>query len=152
MLALHGVLVLVEECAVEVGEAVRVLWEVGGHPVDYDAYSVLVAVVDEVHEVFGRTESACDREVSQRLITPGDIKRMLHHGKELEMCVPELLDMLDEPVSELPVVDEPPIFISCPRTQVNFVNGNWRIKPVFILAHLNPIVVTPPILVNVPHY
>ncbi len=57
VLALARIFVLVEGGAVEAAEAVGVAGEVGGHPVEEHADAVLVAVVDEVHEVFAACRS-----------------------------------------------------------------------------------------------
>ncbi len=57
MLALARVFVLVEGGAVEAAQAVAIAREVGRHPVEDHADAVLMAVIDEVHEVFAACRS-----------------------------------------------------------------------------------------------
>ena len=58
VLAQPRVGVLVEMGAVEVAQAVQVVGEVGGHPVEDHADAVPVQVIDEVGEVVGRAVAA----------------------------------------------------------------------------------------------
>ena len=50
--------VLVEMGAVEVAQAVQIVGEVGGHPVEDHPEAVPVQVIDEVGEVVGRADAA----------------------------------------------------------------------------------------------
>ena len=70
VLTLARVAVLVEVRAVEVGQAVRVLGEMPGHPIDDDADAALVATVHEVAELVRVAETAGRRVVIRDLITP----------------------------------------------------------------------------------
>ena len=78
MLALARIGVFVERGSIEVSQAVRVLGEMAGHPIDDHAEAGLVAAVDEVHEVVRRAEARSGRVVAGHLITPRTGKRMLH--------------------------------------------------------------------------
>ena len=85
MEALARVGVLVEMRAVEVGEPVRVVGEVRGHPVQDHADAVLVQVVDQVHEVLRRAVAAGGSEVAGHLVSPGAVEGMLHHRHEFHV-------------------------------------------------------------------
>ena len=79
VLAEPRILVLVERGAVEAGEAVRVLREVAGHPVEDHADAVAVALVDEPAEVVGRAVPAGRREEAGDLVAPRAAERVLQH-------------------------------------------------------------------------
>ena len=85
VLAQARVVVLVEVGAVEVGEAVRVLGEVRGHPVEDDADAAAVEGVHEGHEVVGRAVAAGRRVVADGLVAPGAVERVLGDRQELDV-------------------------------------------------------------------
>lgn len=69
--ALAGIGVFVEGGAVEPGEAVGVFWEMAGDPIEEDADVILVAGIDEKHEVFRGAEAGGGGEEAGDLIAPG---------------------------------------------------------------------------------
>ena len=70
MLALPRVGVLKKCGSVESGQPVGVFGKVGRYPVDDDANSVLMAVVDKVHKVLRTSVAAGDTVVADRLVAP----------------------------------------------------------------------------------
>jgi hypothetical protein len=60
---------------------VVVLWEMGWHPIDDHADSVLVAMVDEIHEVLRPAIAAGHAVIAGRLVTPTAGERMLADGQ-----------------------------------------------------------------------
>ena len=96
VLPLAGIGVLVAACAVEFIQAERILREMGGHPVQNDAYARLMELVDEPHQVVGRAEPAGGREIAGTLIAPGHIQRVLGDGHQLHMGEAHLLDVGDQ--------------------------------------------------------
>ena len=91
VLALAGIGVLVQRGAVEPPQAVAVAGEVGRHPVEDHADAVLVAEVDEVHEVLRRAVAAGGRVVADRLVAPTGRERMLADRQQLDVRVAHLL-------------------------------------------------------------
>ena len=91
MLALPRVGVLVAGRAVELAQAVAVAREVGRHPVEDHADAVLVAVIDEVHEVLRRAVAAGGGVVADRLITPLPVNGCSLIGQQLHVRVAHLL-------------------------------------------------------------
>ena len=75
MFAQPWVGMLVEMRAVEIAQAVRIVGEVGGNPVEDDAVAVPVQRVDEVGEVVGRAEPRRRGEVADRLVAPASVER-----------------------------------------------------------------------------
>ncbi len=145
MSALARVGVLVKMSAVELGEAVSVPREVRGSPVEDDSDAGLVAAVHEFHEFCGWTEAAGGAEVAERLIAPGSVVRMLHDREQLDVRVAKLFDIRDQLVGKL-AVTEPAIVLlgeAAPGTEMDFVNGDGGLEPIFLCALRNPIGVVP---------
>ena len=70
MMALTRVGMLVQVCAIEVGEAVLIGGEVAGDPVEDDAYASLVERIDQEHEVLRGAMAAGGCEETGDLIAP----------------------------------------------------------------------------------
>ncbi len=124
MRALARIGVLVEMRAVEERQAVRVAREMRGRPIENHADAFLMAAIDEVHEIFRRAEAAGDREISDGLIAPGLVERMLHDGHQLDVRVAHLLDVGNQLIGEF-AIGEPAISVvasSPPRAEMHFVN------------------------------
>ena len=84
------------ECrSIELCEPVTVLWKVSGNPINDHAEIVLVAIVNEVHKVFGRAVTTGTGEVANRLITPASSERMLRNGHQLDMGKIQFLAVVD---------------------------------------------------------
>src|SRR5690349_13650876 len=116
-----------------------------GSPVEDHANSGLVASVNELHKFLRRTVAAGGGEVTKSLVTPGAVVRMLHDGKQLDVGVAEFLDVRNELIAEL-AVGEPAIVIlgdAAPGAEMNFVNGNGGLEPVFGRALGEPVRVVP---------
>ena len=93
MKALLRVGVFVQVRAVEIAEAVFVAGEVRGDPVEDDADTVLMQVVDHVHQVLRGAITARRGEVAGRLIAPGAVERMLGQRHELDVGEAEVFHM-----------------------------------------------------------
>ena len=70
MFALARVFVFEKGRAVETKKSVGIAGEVGWHPVDQHTDTMLVAIVDKVHEVFRGSVAACDRVIPGCLVAP----------------------------------------------------------------------------------
>src|SRR5580698_1979198 len=70
LLALARIGMLIERCAVEEIEAVRVPREMRRHPIDNYSDSRTVAAIHQVSEIVGRAEARRGREVADHLIAP----------------------------------------------------------------------------------
>ena len=103
MLAAARIVVLVQRGAVEAAQAVAVAREVGGHPVDDHADAVLVAVIDEVHEILRRAVAAGGGVVADGLIAPTAGERMLADRQQLDVRVAHLLAVVDQLMGQLAI-------------------------------------------------
>ncbi len=124
MLALARVGVLVQRGAVEAAQAVGVAGEVGRHPVDDHADAVLVAVVDEVHEILRRAVAAGGGVVADGLIAPAAGERMLADRQQLDVRVAHLQAVVDQLVGQF-AIGEPAMRIVA-RARANCRGGLRR--------------------------
>ncbi len=124
MLALARIGVLVKMRAVELGEAVRVIWEMRGSPVQENSDSRLVKPVHEVHKILRRAVTAGRREITDRLIAPGAVERVLHHRHQLDVRVAHFFYVGNQPVGKLGIREPARSFLHhpAPGTQVDLVN------------------------------
>ena len=124
MLALPRVFVLVAGRAVEAAQAVAVAREVGRHPVENHADAVLVAVIDEVGEIFRRAVAAGDGEVADGLIAPRAGKRMLADRHQFDVRVAHFLAIGDELMRQLAIVQPAVMAVraALPAAEMHFID------------------------------
>ena len=77
-----------------------------GYPVEDNAYAVLVAVVDEFHEIVGSAEAGSGGIVAYSLISPGAVERELRHRHHLDVGVAHFLHIRNKLLSALHVVEQ----------------------------------------------
>ena len=152
VLAEPGVGMLVEMRAVEVAQAVRVVGEVGGNPVEDDPVAMLVQRVDEVGEVVGRAESRRRGEVADRLVAPAAVERVLGDRHQLDVRELRVLEVGDQLVGQLAIVEKriAVLAASLPRAQVNLVNRDRLVEALPLRPVGDPFVVVPGKLGDVP--
>src|SRR5688572_25448486 len=130
MLALARIFVLVKGGAVEAAEAVGVAREVGRHPIDEDANAMLVAVIDEVHEVVRRAVTARGSEVTDGLIAPASAEGVLADRQQLDVRKAHLDDVLHELMRKLAVA-KPAMRVVAgapPTSQMDLVDADRAIE------------------------
>ena len=143
VLALAGVLVLVAGAAVELVEAVLILAEVGGHPVQNDADAGLVHPVDEVHKVLRCAVAGGGGEVAGALVAPAGVIGVLGDGQQLDVVEAHLLDVGGQPVRQVPVADEVTVLLTPPGAQVDLVDVQRGAVDLVAVAIVQPLAVTP---------
>ncbi len=124
MLALPRIGVLKQRGSVEAREPVSILGKMRGHPIDDDPDAVLVAMIDQVHQPFGRTVSAGRTKIAQRLVAPARCVRMLGNWQQLNVRKVHLLTVRHQLLGDL-MVGEPTVAavsVLSPTSQVDFVN------------------------------
>ena len=130
MLAQARIGVLVEMRAVELGQAVGVVGEVGRRPIENHAQALLMAAIHEVHEVGGRAVAAGGGEIADGLVAPGAVEGMLHDGQQLDVREAHLLDVGNQLVGQFAVGEPAIAFLAAPGAQMDFVDGNGLGQPV----------------------
>ena len=144
---------LVERRAVELPQAVAVAGEMGRHPVQHHADAVLVAEVDEVHEILRRAVAAGGRVVAHRLVAPTGRERMLADRQQLDVRVAHLLAVLDQLMGQLAVAQPAAGIVAGPppTAQVDLVERQRLLQPVGLAALAHPLGVVPVVAVQVDH-
>ena len=89
--------------AVKIVQSGAVFWKMRRDPVKNDADVVLVALINEIHEVFRRAEAAGRGVEPKQLIPPGAVKGKFRDRQEFNMGKTHLKDIRDQLVSQLPV-------------------------------------------------
>ena len=145
MLAESRIGVLVAACPVEAAERVSIHREVSRHPIDQHADAVLMAVIDEVHEVMRRPEPTGRCEVAGALIAPTSIEGMLGDGHQLQVRVTHLVTVLDQHVSQFAITEVRPIRLRRPPPtgEMDFVGRDRLLEPVGRFSPLAPVGVMP---------
>jgi hypothetical protein len=127
LLALARIGVLIERRAIEEIEAVRVLGEMRGHPIDNHSDARLVAAIHQVFEIVRRAEARRGREVADHLIAPRARKRMLHDGQKLDVRVAHQLHVFHQVHGQLAITQS-----AHPGAGVNFVHRHRRLEPILV--------------------
>ncbi len=70
MVAQARIFVVVQVCAIEPGQPVGIIWEMGWGPVHDHTKSGLMSGIDECHEVFRGAVAARGGKVASRLVAP----------------------------------------------------------------------------------
>ena len=96
----------VKRLAVEAGQAVRILGEVGGYPVENDADLVLVAVIDEITEIVRCAETAGGSVIACGLVAPGSVIRMFGDRQQFDVAKSGFLDVFHQLMRQFPIIDE----------------------------------------------
>ncbi len=134
MRALARVGMFVEMGAVKIGEAVSVAGKMSRCPIEKDADASLMAAINKLHELRGRTISAGGREIAQSLVAPGAIKRVLHDGEQLDVGVAEAFYVRDKLIGEF-TIGEPAIMFpgdAPPGTEMDFIDGDGGFEPILL--------------------
>src|SRR5262249_43690005 len=96
MVAEPRVGMIVEVCAVELGEPMRIVWKVCRGPIHQHTDSGLMSRVDEGHKVFRGSVAAGHSEVAGGLVAPGSIEWVLGNRHQFDISIPHILHGWDE--------------------------------------------------------
>src|ERR1700722_8285847 len=123
----------------------RILREMSRNPVDDDADSVGVTLIDKMPEFIGVPESAGRSEVAGNLIAPGTVEGMLGHRHQFNVGVTQILHIRDQTIGKLDIAQEAVPFFGNPgpRSKMNFVDADRLFVPLLRFAVLDPFVIAP---------
>jgi len=98
-----------------------------------------------MHEVLGDAVPARGSEVTERLVAPGGIERVLHDGEELDVGKPDIKHVVGELGRRLPVAQGPVLLLRHfpPRSGMHLVDGYRGVRRVVLLAAPHPRPVPP---------
>ncbi len=87
---------VVEMCAVKLGEPMRIVRKMRRGPVHQHPDSSLMRRIDKGHEVFGGSVPSGDGEIPGRLIAPGSVERVLSNRQQFQMGIAHILHIGDK--------------------------------------------------------
>ena len=146
MLTLPGVRIFKKGFSVKVSQAMGILGKVGRNPVQYDAYAVLMQVVDKIHELRRCTIAGGRGKVSRHLISPGAVKWVFCNAHQLYMGIAHLLYISCQLMGSLCVCIKAVLFRPvpfAPGTQMHFVNAHGQLLYIRLGPLLDPCAVSP---------
>src|SRR5262249_28048320 len=114
MKAAPRIVVLVERGAVEARQPVLIRREMRRHPVENDAESRRVRLVDETCKARGTAEAGRRRKQTGRLISPRRIEGMLRDRQKLDVREAHVPDVGDQGVPKLVIAQEAAIIAATP--------------------------------------
>ena len=126
-----GAGVLVQGGAVVVPQAVVVHGEVGGDKVQQDGQPRLVALVHQIFQVVRGAVPGGGAEKAGDLIPPGGVAGVLGQGEELQGVVPHLPGVGNQLLRQLPVGVPAAVRLPPPGAQVELVDVQGALPPVF---------------------
>ena len=143
VLALAHIGVLIAGGTVKLIQAVLVLAEVGGHPVQNDAHALLVHIVHKEHEVLRGAVAAGGRKVAGALVAPAGVVGVLGDGQQLDEVEAHLLHIGGQRQGQVPVIEHVPIFMGAPGAQMDLVDVQGGVVNGLLAPGLLPGAVVP---------
>src|SRR5215469_13099746 len=138
---------------VKVSQPVSVGREVRRNPVENDGNAVLVEIVDQVHEILRRAVARGRSEVAGGLVSPGAVKRVLHHGQEFDVSESQLADVFGEAGCDFAIRERAVVFLgnTHPGAEVDFIDCLRGTQRIVLAAPADPLLVLP-LVGEVPNY
>ena len=137
VIAFARVAVLVQLCAVELCQRKIIRRAVARHPVEDHVQPGGVRGIDEIAEVIARAEAARGRIQPGWLIAPAAVKWVFVDRQQLQMGKAHPFGVRHQLVRQLAIAQpEVVIGVATPRAEMHFIDGDWRIKAVGLLALL----------------
>ena len=156
MLTLSWIGVRVQVGAIKKIQPRAVFGEMGRHPIKQHANIVLMALVDEIHQVCRGAKTTGRTIKAQYLISPRSIQRMLGYRHQLNVGKAHFHNIGNQLVGQLAIgqVTRSPLFIGffAPGTEMYFVDRNRLIKELMLGAVAHPIIITPLVTIKVNHH
>lgn len=122
-----------------------VVWKMRGNPVEDYPEAMLVKVINKVHEILGRTISACGCEVIAGLVSPRAIEGVLGDRQYLEVGKAKFQHVLNKARGKL-AIGEPAIALfrhPFPGTKMKFIDRDWGVMGDFISTLAHPVGIIP---------
>src|SRR6266436_1864013 len=140
MFSLAGILVLVEMRSVEVTEACFIFRKMRWDPIEHYADSMLMKIVDEVHEVVRRSEPAGGSEIAEGLVSPGTVEGVLHYGKQFDVRETCVVNVIGKERGQLAIGEPAVVLLQCafPGAEMPFIERSPRVAGIGVCAILHP--------------
>ena len=118
----------------------------GWYPVQNDANSFLMALVDQIPEIFRRAITGSRCKITSYLIAPRIIKRIFGNGHQFNMRIMHLFYIGGNFISKLAIVKRMAVRIGSPGTYMHFVNIHGAFIGIRLPAFFEPPLILPTII------
>ena len=143
MASFPWVLMLIKACSVKIRQSIRIPWEMCRNPIQNNPNTGFMHFIHKVHKVFIGSIPCRRRIISDNLISPGAIKRMLHYRHQFNMGISHFFHIINDKRSQLPVIQIALVFTLLKRPQIKLINANRLIASLPLLPALYPLLVFP---------
>ena len=143
MRAFPRILMFIETGSVKVGKPIGIPWEMRRHPVQNDADAGFMHFIHKIFEILVRPVPGSRRIIPNDLISPGAVKRMLHHRHQFDMRVTHLFHIIGYQGGEFPVIQITAVLCLLKGTEIQFVNADGPVFSLPFLSACYPLVVFP---------
>ena len=138
MFALTRVGVLIQASAVEPGHRVSVFGKVSRHPVENHPDIVLVAAVNQIHQIIRAAKTGGRRVEIGNLIAPRRPVGMLGQRQKFDVGKAHFQHIGNQLIGQFAVGQKLAIGLAPPRTGMNLVNRRWLLPGIAAGASLHP--------------
>jgi hypothetical protein len=114
--------VFVQSGAIELAQGVGIARKMRRHPVEDDANTPAMQVIDKEAKVVRRAKTTAGREISGRLVTPGHVQRVLGNRQQFHVGEAQLQHIIGQLRGDVPVVEKAPIQSHSRRASIQAVS------------------------------
>ena len=104
---------------------------------------MLVHLIHKEHKIFRRTITGSRCIVTNYLIAPGSIQRVLHNRHQFNVCIAHFLHIGNDLRCQFSVIYIRSILASCKGTEIYFVNRHCFLFRFEILSICQPVFIRP---------
>src|SRR5579862_3333405 len=137
--------------AVKVSQAMLVRREVRRHPIENHGDAPLMQVVHQEHEILRCSVTRGGSKVASSLISPGAVKRMLHHRQQFNVRELHALNVFGKTRRHLTIAEGSILLAAHPGSEMDLVDGNRGMQRILFHPLLQPLAITP-LIVEVPDH
>ncbi len=151
VLAFSGILMLVEMRTVKTGQAVSIPRKMGRYPIEDDADTILVAVIDKKLKIIGGAKPGGGGKISGHLIAPRPVQGVFGDRQQLNVGIPHFLDIGDKFPAEVPVGKKILSLLpfSFPRSQMHLIDRDRLLQRISAAPFFEVLGVAPGVTVHI---
>ncbi len=143
MAPLPGILMFIKACPIEIGQSISISGKMCRNPVQNHSNPGFVHFIHKIHKVLIGAVSRRGRIISNHLVSPGTVKRMLHHRHQLNMGIPHFFHILNHQRRQFPVIQITAVLSPFKGTQIQFIDANRLIAALLFFPLIHPFLVFP---------
>ena len=143
MLTAAGVGVLIAGGAVKHVQAVSILGEVGGHPVQDHTDTGRVQLIHKLHKVVRGTVTAGGGKVTADLIAPAAVKRIFRNGQQLHMGIAHIFNIRHKLIRQFGIIIGDTVLLHFPAASMQLVDAHRAVDHIIFLLRIFPCGIVP---------